>query len=122
MNTSLFSWFYYEILENKLSTFFIPHQFEIFAADEHNAFYLLTPRMLEQIVRFADYANCQIALTFVGMSLYVAVDRPHSMFNASVRQSLTKQRQLIFDDAVLLKKAGEILIFGADSLTGSSYE
>ena len=25
MNTSLFSWFYYEILENKLSTFFIPH-------------------------------------------------------------------------------------------------
>ena len=26
MNTSLFSWFYYEILENKLSTFFIPHQ------------------------------------------------------------------------------------------------
>ena len=26
MNTSLFSWFYYEILENKLSIFFIPHQ------------------------------------------------------------------------------------------------
>ena len=26
LNTSLFSWFYYEILENKLSTFFIPHQ------------------------------------------------------------------------------------------------
>ena len=25
MNTSLFSWFYYEILENKLSTFFILH-------------------------------------------------------------------------------------------------
>lgn len=28
MNTSLFSWFYYEILENKLSTFFIPHQYQ----------------------------------------------------------------------------------------------
>ena len=28
MNTSLFSWFYYEILENKLSTFFIPHHTE----------------------------------------------------------------------------------------------
>ncbi len=90
-------------------------RFEIFAADEHNAFYLLTPRMLEQIIRFADFANCQIALTFVGMALYVAVDRPHSMFNASVRQSLTKQRQLIFDDAILLKKAGEILLFGTDA-------
>ena len=90
-------------------------RFEIFAADEHNAFYLLTPRMLEQIIRFADFANCQIALAFVGMALYVAVDRPHSMFNASVRQSLTKQRQLIFDDAILLKKAGEILLFGTDA-------
>lgn len=96
-------------------------RFEIFAADEHNAFYLLTPRMLEQITRFADYANCQIALTFVGMSLYVAVDRPHSMFNASVRQSLAKQRQLILNDAILLQKAGEILVLGADALTGSSY-
>ena len=67
------------------------------------------------------YANCQIALTFVGMSLYVAVDRPHSMFNASARQSLAKQRQLILNDAILLKKAGEILILGADALTGSSY-
>src|SRR5699024_6272037 len=28
LNTSLFSWFYYEILENKLSTFFIPHQYD----------------------------------------------------------------------------------------------
>ena len=90
-------------------------RFEIFAADEHNAFYLLTPRMLEQIIQFADFANCQIALAFVGMALYVAVDRPHSMFNASVRQSLTKQRQLIFDDAILLKKAGEILLFGTDA-------
>lgn len=26
LTISLFSWFYYEILENKLLTFFIPHQ------------------------------------------------------------------------------------------------
>ena len=31
-------------------------RFEVFAADEHNAFYLLTPRMMEQITRFADFA------------------------------------------------------------------
>ena len=28
LNTSLFSWFYYEILENKLSTFGISHQLD----------------------------------------------------------------------------------------------
>ena len=33
MNTSLFSWFYYEIFENKLSTFFIPHQNQTAASE-----------------------------------------------------------------------------------------
>ena len=96
-------------------------RFEIFAADEHNAFYLLTPQMLEQIARFADFAGSQIALSFVGATLYVAVDRPHSMFNASVRQPLKKRRQLILDDGSLLKKAGEMLIFSRETLTANDY-
>ena len=91
-------------------------RFEVFAADEHNAFYLLTPQMLEQIVRFADFAGSQIALTFVGPTLYVAVDRSRSMFDASVRKPLKEQRQQILDDANLLKRAGEMLVFGADAL------
>ena len=88
----------------------------MFAADEHNAFYLLTPRMLEQIIGFADFSGCQIALTFVGAVLYVAIYRSHSMFNASVTQPFSLQRQLILSDANLLKQAAEILIFGADVL------
>ena len=91
-------------------------RFEVFAADEHNAFYLLTPRRLEQIVCFADFAGSQIALTFVGPTLYVAVDRSRSMFDASVRKPLKEQRQQILDDANLLKRAGEMLVFGADAL------
>ena len=97
-------------------------RFEVFAADEHNAFYLLTPRMMEQITRFADFAHCQIDLTFVGASLYVAVDRPHNMFNASVRQPLKKQRQLILEDGNLLKKAGEMLIFGTEASSINNQE
>lgn len=92
-------------------------RFEVFAADEHNAFYLLTPRMLEQIIRFADLAGCQIAVTFVGAVLYVAVYRSHSMFNASVSQTFSQQRRQILSDADLLKQAAEILIFGANALT-----
>ena len=90
-------------------------KFEVYAADEHNAFYLLTPKMLEQIMRFADYSGGSIALTFVGAVLYVAVYRSHSMFNASVSQPFAQQRQQILSDADLLKQAAEILIFGADS-------
>ena len=85
-------------------------RFEVFAADEHNAFYLLTPRMMEQIVRFADFADCQIALAFVGAMLYVAVERSHSMFNASIRRPLEEQRRQILDDADLIRRAEEMLI------------
>lgn len=92
-------------------------RFEVFAADEHNAFYFLTPQMLEQIIGFADFSGCQIAITFVGAVLYVAIYRSHSMFNASVSQPFSQQRQLILSDANLLKQAAEILIFGANVLT-----
>lgn len=90
-------------------------RFQVFAADEHNAFYLLTPQMLEQIVRFADVADCQIALTFVGASLYVAVNRPHSIFNASVTEPIAQQRQGILQDVMLLRRAGELLAFETDT-------
>ena len=78
--------------------------------------------MMEQISRFADFAHCQIALTFVGASLYVAVDRPHNMFNASVSQPLKKQRQLMLEDGNLLKKAGEMLIFGTEASSINNQE
>lgn len=84
-------------------------RFQVFAADEHNAFYLLTPQMLEKILHFADLADCQIALTFVGPSLYVAMNRPHSIFNASMTESFAQQQQTILQDVRLLQQAGELL-------------
>ena len=51
MNTSLFSWFYYEILENKLSTFFIPHHPEDHSPEE-NHFYTK-----EQVIEFEKTSN-----------------------------------------------------------------
>ena len=91
-------------------------RFQVFAADEHNAFYLLTPQMLEQIVQFADAAGCQIALTFVGPYLYVAMNSRRSMFDASVKEPFDKQRQAILADAGLMRRAGELLVLEADLL------
>ena len=88
----------------------------MFAADEHNAFYLLTPQMLEQIVQFADAAGCQTALTFVGPYLYVAMNSRRSMFDASVKEPFDKQRQAILADAGLMRRAGELLVLEADLL------
>lgn len=92
-------------------------RFQVFAADEHNAFYLLTPQMLEQIVQFADAADCQIALTFVGTSLYVAVNNMHSMFDASLKKPFAEQRQSIRAEAELMRRAGELLVLETDGLS-----
>lgn len=92
-------------------------RFQVFAADEHNAFYLLTPQMLEQIVQFADAADCQIAMTFVGTSLYIAVNNLHSMFDASIKKPFPEQQQAIRTEAELMRRAGELLVFEADVLS-----
>lgn len=85
-------------------------RFAVFAADPHNAFYILTPRMLEQITQFADAVGEQIAITFTGPFLYVAIHRTRSMFNGYVDKPITQQRQDILDDAKLLRQAGDLLI------------
>ena len=41
-------------------------QFEIYAEDEHNAFYILTPRRMELIRKFSDAAGAQISIVFWG--------------------------------------------------------
>lgn len=94
-------------------------RFQVFAADEHNAFYLLTPQMLDQIVQFADTADGQIALTFVGTSLYVAINNLHSMFEASLKKPFDEQKQDIQAEAELLRRAGELLVLEANHLSHS---
>lgn len=85
-------------------------RFAVFAADPHNAYYILTPRMLEQIARFADTAGEQIAITFTGPFMYVAIHRTRSLFGSYVDKPIPEQRQDILDDAELLRQAGELLI------------
>lgn len=91
-------------------------RFAVFAADPHNAFYILTPRMLEQIVQFADAVDEQIAITFTGPFLYVAIHRTRSMFNGYVDKPIAQQRQDILDDAELLRQAGDLLILKLASM------
>lgn len=85
-------------------------RFRVFAADEHNAFYILTPRMLEQITQFANQVNAQIAISFCGSSMFVAIDRLYSILDASFHVPVSKQTQMILNDVELLRQAGELLI------------
>ncbi len=90
-------------------------RFRVFAADEHNAFYILTPGMLERITQFADRAGTQIALSFCGPSLFVAINRLYSILDASFHVPVSEQKRLILEDVELLRQAGELLILEASA-------
>ena len=84
-------------------------RFSVFAHDEHNAYYILTPQRMEKIMHFADVINGQVAFVFRDEKLFVAVRRD-SMFDASMDAPVSKQTKNILQDAEFIQMAKEILI------------
>lgn len=83
--------------------------FSVFAHDEHNAYYILTPQRMEKIMHFADVMNGQVSFVFRDEKLFVAVRRD-SMFDASMDEPVSKQTKNILQDAEFIQMAKEILI------------
>ncbi len=84
-------------------------RFSVFARDEHNAYYILTPQRMEKIMHFAEVMNGQVSFVFRDENLFVAVRRP-SMFDASMDEPVSKQTKNIMEDAEFIQMAKEILI------------
>lgn len=85
------------------------NRFSVFAYDEHNAYYILTPQRIEKIMHFADVMNGQVSFVFRDEKLFVAVRRD-SMFDASMDEPVSKQTKNIIEDAEFIQMAKEILI------------
>lgn len=85
-------------------------KFDIYASDEHNAYYILTPQLIEKIEEFSDQAGAQIALSFLGPSMFVAVNRRLSMFEPNVDKPVAEQTENILNDLKVIQVAGDLLI------------
>lgn len=85
------------------------NRFQIYAEDEHNAYYILTPQRIEKIMEFADAVEGQISLVFYDEKLFAAVKR-ESMFDAVMDEPVSKQTKYILEDAEFIQKAKGILI------------
>lgn len=85
-------------------------KFDIYASDEHNAYYILTPQLMEKIEEFADQAGAQIAISFLGPTMFVAVNRRLSMFEPNVDTPVAKQTENIINDLKIIQIAGNLLI------------
>lgn len=90
-------------------------KFQIFSADEHNAYYILTPQVMEKIITFSEAIGEQIAIAFRGGYMLIAICRVRSMFNPYVDQPVSEQTKLILEDISILQKAKEILIMPSDT-------
>lgn len=85
-------------------------KFQIYAADEHNAFYVLTPVMMEKITAFSDAAGKQVAVSFRGSSMFVAIAGRGSMFEPADDIPVPEQGPGILEDIGILQMAGDILL------------
>lgn len=85
-------------------------KFHIYAADEHNAFYILTPHLMEKIQKFQELVGEQIAVTFRGEAMFVAISRTRSIFDGVVDVPVAEQKTLILSDMELLKNAGDVFL------------
>lgn len=84
-------------------------RFAVFAEEEENAFYILTPQMLERITNFADTAQGEIYLVFSQYELYVACRQARNPFNAYIDIPVEQQKENILQDTVLMQQARAIL-------------
>lgn len=85
-------------------------KYQIFSDSEHNAFYILTPQFLEKIADFSISVGAQIAISFHGTVMFVAINRNISMFDGKVDIPIAKQKEGILNDIRLLQMAGDILL------------
>ena len=89
--------------------------FEVFAENEQNAFYILTPQVMEQITAFQEAMEGNVYLSFSEKSLYVTCSQLRNPFHIYIDIPVEEQRQKIADDTAILRSAKEILIRAGQS-------
>ena len=85
-------------------------KFSVYAQDEQNAFYILTPRVMEDIVRFSELIGDKVYLVFSGTSLYVGCEQAANPFEPKEELPLEEQVGSIRLAAEMVRKARDILI------------
>lgn len=81
-----------------------------YAQNEQNAFYILTPRMIEDILRSSALIRDKVYLVFSGTSLYVGCEQAANPFDPKEELPLEEQVGSIRLAAEMVRKARDILI------------
>ena len=99
---------FHEKVETENETF--NNMFSVFAQDGHNAFYILTPKVLEDIIEFAKILNNNIYIVFIDKFMYIGCEQMRNPFNAVVDIPVEEQSKNIVMATDIIQKARDILI------------
>ncbi len=66
-------------------------QFSVYAENEHEAFYILTPHFMAKIKDIIKKLNCDIMFGFVDSRLYIAIDNHDDSFEYNVFKPINEQ-------------------------------
>lgn len=84
--------------------------FSVFAQDRHNAFYILTPKVIEDIMEFYKTIDNNIYIVFYDKYMYLGCEQMHNLFNALVDIPIEEQSKNIVMATDIIQKARDILI------------
>ena len=85
-------------------------KFSVYAQDGQNAFYILTPQVLEDILAFSEVTDAEIYLVFSGQTLYVGCEQTENPFEPQEELPLEKQSGKILLAAEMVRRARDILV------------
>lgn len=84
--------------------------FSVYAENEHNAFYILTPQVIEDILEFAKIIENHIYIVFSDQRMYLGCEQMCNPFNAIIDIPVEEQNKNIIKATEVIRKAKEMLI------------
>ena len=67
-------------------------RFNTYAKDPHDAFYILTPHMMEAIMKLDEQSNCDTILCFSGQELHVGLHNIMDSFEANIWKPIDQEK------------------------------
>lgn len=102
----------YDTLSHKIETEdakFNEH-FCVYADDEHNAFYILNPVVIESITKLFETAEDELYIVFDNEHLFIAANQNRNPFDAYIDIPIEEQKGNIIKDTALIQNVRNILI------------
>ena len=65
--------------------------FSVFAENEHDAFYILTPHFMEKIKKVVNDLNCDVSFGFIDNKLHVAIDNYIDSFEYNILKKINEE-------------------------------